>query len=390
VDWFPAAVGVTDLTSACCINRCTIHNLRRLSQQELSIGPARYRPVVPTWIVLLGCLLATATAAAQPVGYRIVGDVRVGDRPSITITAARDLGDLAIDLTGDRGQRVVSRRAALARGQTWKVPIGDGAAGRVTYKGTLTAQAADLPAWTVELAFDTLVRAPIKIGYDAAHLDLAKRTLQFTLSRKAGTASITALGEDGAVLGAGRASYAGDPPGTWLSIQWTQPEHARVLMLKLDAVAADGLAASVELVPWSVEVAHEDVGFPTDSAVIEPAEATKLDASLAKIREIVGRTEKVVKLKLYVAGHTDTVGPAAKNRGLSLARARAIAGYFRARGLALPIAVAGFGEEVLRVATPDNTDERANRRADYVIGPVSGQPPFTGPYLRARAAWAPL
>jgi outer membrane protein OmpA-like peptidoglycan-associated protein len=137
-------------------------------------------------------------------------------------------------------------------------------------------------------------------------------------------------------------------------------------------------------------VAHEDVNFRTDSAAIDPDETRKLDASLAQIDEIVKRAGRFMKLKLYIAGHTDTVGPPDKNRKLSLARAVAIGGYLRGKGLAIPIVVAGFGEDVPKVKTPDNTDERANRRADYVLGPAAGAPPFKGPYLKARAGWKPI
>ena len=162
------------------------------------------------------------------------------------------------------------------------------------------------------------------------------------------------------------------------------------MMLKLRVVAANGDATRVELIPWSVEVEHEDVNFATDSAVIEPSERAKLDASLAAIDAIVRRSGKFLKPKLFVAGHTDTVGNGASNRKLSLARARAIASYFRGKGLAVPIGYAGYGEEVLRVKTPDATDEPRNRRADYVIGPAAGAPPFKGPYLKVKAGWQAL
>jgi outer membrane protein OmpA-like peptidoglycan-associated protein len=116
----------------------------------------------------------------------------------------------------------------------------------------------------------------------------------------------------------------------------------------------------------------------------------KLDSSLAAIDGVVQRSEKFMKMRLYIAGHTDTVGPSAKNRKLSLDRALAIASYFRKKGLKIPIAFAGFGEEVLKVKTPDNTDERANRRVDYVIGPADGAPPFKGPYLKVKTDWKQL
>ena len=239
-------------------------------------------------------------------------------------------------------------------------------------------------------AFAQPVRAPFHVSYDAEHLDLDHHVLQFRMSRPAGSAELAVIGEDGGDIGHGAATYHGEPADTWLSLAWDQPGGGRVLMLKLRVVAADGKVTHVELTPWSVTIDHEDVNFATNSAAIEAGEDAKLDVSLAKIAEVVQRSEKFVKMRLYVAGHTDTVGPAGRNLALSLDRARAIAAYFRRKGLTLPIAFAGFGEQVLKVKTPDETDERRNRRADYVIAPQSSPPPFAGPYLKARATWKQL
>jgi outer membrane protein OmpA-like peptidoglycan-associated protein len=242
----------------------------------------------------------------------------------------------------------------------------------------------------VLLVSGTAQAGKLHVGYDIDHLDLDRHVLEFTLTRPAASAELVVIGEDGAELATASATYRNEPPGTWLRIAWVPRSSTRAMVLRLRAVAADGQAVRVELVPWSVAVDHEDVNFATDSAVIEPGEEAKLDASLARIREVVGRSRRFLKMKLYVAGHTDTVGPRVRNRRLSSDRARAIATYFRRKGLELPIAVAGFGEDVLKVETPDSTDERANRRADYVIGPASGPPPFRGAYRKARASWQSL
>jgi outer membrane protein OmpA-like peptidoglycan-associated protein len=233
-------------------------------------------------------------------------------------------------------------------------------------------------------------KPPLHLGYDADHLDLDHHVLQFKPSRPVVSATIHAIGDDGGELGSGSASYDHAPDGGWWSIGWSQPEAARVLKLELRAVASDGVATNLELVPWSVTVDHEDVNFQTNSAVLDPDERAKLDASVAKIAEVVKRTGPYLKMQLYIAGHTDTVGSAAANRKLSLDRATAIGRYFQSQKLGLPIVVAGFGEDVLKVQTPDNTDERANRRADYVLGPAGGVPPFKGAYLKAHAGWHAL
>ena len=238
-------------------------------------------------------------------------------------------------------------------------------------------------AWATAAA----AQPPLKLTYDADHLDLDKHVLQFKPSRQVASATLVVIGETGDELAKGAATYGKESANAWSAITWDSPADTRVMTLKLRVVAADGAATNLELIPWSVAIDHEDVSFSTDSATIEPGERAKLDASLAKIEEIRKRSERFMKLALYVAGHTDTVGASAKNRKLSLARALAIATYFRSKGLTLPIAAAGYGEDVLKVKTPDATDERANRRADYVLGPAKGAPPFKGPYARARAAW---
>ena len=334
-------------------------------------------------------LLVARTAAADPLSFEVSADVPVGKKPLLRITASEPASDVRCDLERDDGKRFALRPGRLGKGQSVVLPVGDGAAGKAGYKGTLSATVAG-KRWAEEITFETRVRAPLEVGYDAEHLDLDKHVLQFKPSRGVVEASLRVLGEGGNELGNGSASYDGKAAGTWLAISWTQPAGAKVLKLELRVAASDGLATNVELVPWSVAIEHEDVNFRTDSADIDPSEREKLDASLAKIQDVIGKNERFVKLKLYVAGHTDTVGPSAKNRTLSLARARAIATYFRAHGLAIAIVVAGFGEDVLKVQTPDETDERANRRADYVLGPAAGAPPFGGPYRRARATWQPI
>lgn len=347
-------------------------------------------PAVALVVALVG-LVTAGSAVAQPISYELHGDVRVGQKPVLEIRAVQPVTDLRLELDREDGKHFAVQHRALAKNQAVMLPIGDGAAGKTVFKGTLSAKVAGEPErWSGDLTLETLVRAPIKVSYDAGHLDLDNHVLQFKLSRPAGSAALTVIGEDGKDLGTGTATYQKEPADTWLAIKWTQPADTRVMTMKLHVVAADGLTTDLELVPWSVAVDHQDVNFAVNSAVIEPGEEAKLDAGLAKIAEIVKRSERFLKMRLYIAGHTDTVGTSAKNRTLSLGRARAIAAYFRHKGLALPIAFAGYGEDVPKVKTADETDERANRRVDYVLGPAAAPPPFQGPYLKARADWKQL
>ena len=231
----------------------------------------------------------------------------------------------------------------------------------------------------------------LKVTYDADHLDLDAKKLEIKASLPPTSLDLEVIAEDGTTIATTSVVPAKAPSrDEWIPITWTTKSTARVMMLKLRVATDGGIATNVELIPWSVAVDHDDVTFATDSAVITEAEGAKLDASLAKIADAQKAAEKFMKLRLYIAGHTDTVGPNAKNLKLSLDRARAIATYFRKHGVSLPIAFAGFGEEVPRTKTADNTDEPTNRRADYILGPAAGAPPFKGAYLKVKASWAQL
>ena len=226
-----------------------------------------YHPgVLRTWVIASLLLIARAVAA-EPMTFNLAGDVQTGKKPQLSIAASEPVTDIRIEIDRDDGKHFALRHAGLTKGQTVTLAIGDGAAGKASYKGTLSAQVAGGKRWTEELIFDTVVRGgPLKVTYDAEHLDLDKRVLQFKLSRTAATAELVVVGEDGKELGKGSATYKNESTDGWLSITWTQPASTNVMVMKLRVVADDGQATNVELIPWSVDVAHEDVNFSTDSA----------------------------------------------------------------------------------------------------------------------------
>lgn len=348
------------------------------------------RPSTFTLATLVTIVCAARLASAEPVTFALQGQVGSGQKPQLMVTASEKVTDLRLDLVRSDGKKFSGKHPALEKDDTVSLPIGDGASGKASYKGTLSMALSTGKRWTEQLTFDTLVGGgSLKVQYDAEHLDLDKHVLQFKPTRAVASATLIVIGDDGKQIGTGSATYKTGSTD-WQSITWTQPANTRVMIMKLRVVTPDGAATNVELIPWSVTVDHEDVNFSTDSAKINATETVKLDASVAAINGIIQRSEKYIKMRLYIAGHTDTVGSNAKNRKLSLDRALAIATYFRKAGLKIPIAFAGFGEEILKVKTRDNTDEEANRRVDYVLGPAAAAPPFKGPYLKVKAAWKQL
>lgn len=218
---------------------------------------------------------------------------------------------------------------------------------------------------------------PLEVRLDPKDVDLERGQLVVRASRPAARATLKVIGVSGAVLEEVAQSFDGAPAGAPLRVRWTPRGQGEA---GADA-AADGVARlelfvydthdyykGVALTPWSVEIPHADVVFATDSAEIRASEREKLLASLARIREELGRAGHLGTITLFIVAHTDTVGSSAYNSELSTRRARAIAAWFRAQGLKIPIAYDGVGESALKVKTADGVDEARNRRADYMLG----------------------
>ena len=186
------------------------------------------------------------------------------------------------------------------------------------------------------------------------------------------------MGPGGLVIGHGRNDAGPFAAGQQVPLSWTDSGD-EVIQLRVVGTDVDGFWGQVDLSPWAYEVPHEDVVFASGLSEIRPDEVPKLQAALTEVEAIVAKYGSVAQINLYVAGYTDTVGPADSNVTLSRARAQAIAQWFKAAGFAHPIYFQGFGEQGLAVSTPDNTDEPANRRAAYIVAaetpPVSGAIP---------------
>lgn len=338
-------------------------------------------------VVLFVVLLATVgDVRAQSLDFKLTNRLVAGQRPAITVKAGADVASVELDVVRNADHtQFTARNGAIRAGQSATLVFGDAKGGTSTWTGKLLAKWKSGKQESFDLTFDTQTIGDLKITYDKSHLDLAGKRVEIQLSRPAGHAELVVIGEDGNELGRGEAKWKGEPAGRWLPIEWTQ-RPGNVLRLELKVTSADDLTTLVKLVPWSVQVPHDEVTFESGKSEIRATEIPKLDASYQKIVDAIGtarRADPKLTVRLYVAGHTDRVGTPADNRKLSLDRARAIANWFRERGLPLPVAYAGFGEEAPLVDTPDEKDEPRNRRVDYIVGV---EEPLVS--KKARATWA--
>jgi outer membrane protein OmpA-like peptidoglycan-associated protein len=211
------------------------------------------------------------------------------------------------------------------------------------------------------------IKSPkLELTVDRAKVDLEAHKLEVKLTRAACKVVFKVVGESGKTLAEDAQAFNGAPAGTTLAVSWSPSGAEPVMRIEVWGHDTDGNFTGVAISPWSVALAHEEVNFETDSDVIRPSEAPKLEASLGEINKILGKVQDK-KPSLFIKGHTDTVGPPEHNLELSRRRARSIATWLRAHGLKIAIAYEGFGEHTPLVKTPDETAEPRNRRIDYFL-----------------------
>jgi len=209
-------------------------------------------------------------------------------------------------------------------------------------------------------------RVPLDLVIDKSKVDLAEHHLEVRASRDLERVTIKVVGDSGAVLADDSRDLAPQPAGKPLVVGWSPSSDEPVARIEVFVYDVDGYYKGIAITPWTVFVPHEDVAFQFDSARIEESERPKLEASFTRVTQALA-THPQLRVALFVAGHTDTVGEAGYNLRLSRQRAQAIARWFRQRGLKIPIAYEGFGESALLVKTADEVDEPRNRRVDYIL-----------------------
>jgi outer membrane protein OmpA-like peptidoglycan-associated protein len=207
----------------------------------------------------------------------------------------------------------------------------------------------------------------LDVVIDKAKVDIEEHRLEVKMNHVASKVTIKVYDDSGAVLAEEEHDFAGKAAGTPLIVTWSPSSDATVGRIEVFGYDDDGAYKGIAITPWAISIPHEEVNFRRDSAEIDDSEKPKLEASFAKVTDAIASHRDLGRISLYIAGHTDSVGAPAYNLQLSRARAQAIAGWFKKRGLKVPIAFEGFGESALLIKTADEVDEPRNRRVDYIL-----------------------
>lgn len=330
------------------------------------------------WLLVgVAAVLVAQNAFARPgFSYKVKSGVVKGEEtPKIILEATGDVQEATVTLERGDGKTIQKNIGSLSTGEKVRIPI-DQPEGTHSYDVSIEGKGPE--GGTIDTSFQTRIKVfgelKIKVEKNRAKVANGKLTLQG--SRPIERVKIAVQNDAGKV--AHRETIQVGGKSGKFTIEWPKVED--VAAVKLRAYDVHGYWRGVKIEPFWVKIPHKEVRFKFGTAKWNDEQVPKLKESLKRIREAMDKHgDKGLKMQLYVAGYTDTVGSKASNRKLSRKRARAIGRWFRNQGLDVPIFYQGFGEDVLAVDTPDDTKKKANRRAVYILGnarpPTSDQIP---------------
>jgi outer membrane protein OmpA-like peptidoglycan-associated protein len=334
--------------------------------------------MTPRTLVALAVLLVSSLASADAVDLSLMNRALIGQGlPRLDLQINDEIAGFEVKLTRSDGKKLEFKGGGRP-GTTRSIELAQ-PEGRFHYTGELTVLFKNGDTGSMPLEFDAELYGALKMTLEKKDVDLANRKVVFRLSRPAKKAEVTVQMDTGDYAFDSVIPFAGEPGGTPLEVSWPAAQ-GRVLKIAIKAFDDANFFTGVEIFPWQIDIPHEEVNFASGKWDITADEAKKLEHSYKQLAEAVAKYGRLARIRLYVAGHTDTVGSLESNRSLSLNRARAIGAWFRKRGLRIPVHYEGFGEQALLVGTGDEVDESRNRRAEYIIAvedPVLKSAPFT-------------
>ena len=163
----------------------------------------------------------------------------------------------------------------------------------------------------------------------------------------------------GVLVGAIGGALAGGAVGAYMDSQKKDLEKSLSQEIKLRQARVDQLPNHVVRVTMT-----GDTGFNTNSTDIKPG----FHSTLNKIADVVVRYGKT---SLTVAGHTDDVGSAQFNQGLSERRAHSVAQYLESHKVnPVRLAIVGKGEAMPISSNATESGRAENRRVEIYVEPV--------------------
>lgn len=341
---------------------------------------AQARAAIAALVASLALFAPLAATADDAIRVELIPRALQGaGQPQLVVHVQANLRRVDVDLVravDGKPVRCALKQPAPGKGHPCALTLT--APGSSRFTGKIVVEESSGQRGELPIDVEAALLEPIALTVAPEDVDLAGKRLVVRANRPLAAVEVTLTADDGAPLGTREVDAGG---ATRVEVPLDPERASTILRIGLRGRDADNFFGGLELFPWRVDIPHEEVLFASGSDVIDAAEQPKVDASYQRIAEAVKRFGKLAPIKLFVAGHTDTVGDPASNRALSERRARAIARAFRKKGLKIPVLSAGFGEDVPMVETPDETDEPRNRRAEYIVA-------VDAPSIRGRSPWA--
>lgn len=334
-------------------------------------------------VFLLAAALASSVAQAGVLEVSVEGSVAAGSgMPKVFVKPDAPLKGLVLELKRSDGKAVHEKKAASPAHEevSFELPQPEG---EFHYEGRVTGTFTDGSTYENPLVFDTAVWDTLRVSFPPEPVDHPPTRVTFMVNRVNARVLLRALNDAGEEVAKIEHELKDAKPGEPITLTWKRKAEAKgdVAEISLNASDSAGFGCDAAVYAWQARLPHEEVLFDTAKHDIRKDQEPKLQAVLPVLMREIEKRKRFPRVQYWIVGHTDTVDDRAYNQALSERRAREISRWFRKHGVTVPVWYAGFGESMLAIATPDETPEQRNRRADYIL---AADPPGAANWIKVE------
>lgn len=327
--------------------------------------PTTFPRIISALFALVTLTLYAVNIQAAQFEYKLHNSLQTDSgTPRLVIRTTEAMKQVQVTLERADGHAQRAKLGNMKAGETKEVEIRQ-PKGKHSYVARIEAKTSANDAVNEALTFEVTWVDPIEISINPLQVRIGEGLLPFQSNRPLEKVELEIFDANNQKLADHTQQFQGNEGN--LTLNWRALDD--VATIRMTAHDVDGFWTALVLEPFWVEIPHQEIVFHFGKATWDDAETPKLQDTLNSVRKAIAEhASKGLQMQLYIAGYTDTVGPAESNLRLSASRAQAIGRWFRAQGLDIPVYYQGFGEKVLAIPTPDETPEPRNRRALYILG----------------------
>ena len=213
-----------------------------------------------------------------------------GEQPAVTLSFNERYGPVVVKVESEGDGRISKNWSwkSVAVGKdyriTWEQPPGE-----MEYLLTVEMEGRNREVFSEEVYLYVASAEPLQVSIPPEGVNLLERSFDLVVNHPPSRVELVVVDDNRQVIGKSTFRVEKTDSESPVRVPWTQEKEGNVFRIEAKAYDDFGYWAGAEIIPWSLQIPHEDVVFPSGSHQLLAEEMPKLEAPWRAIRQAVAQ-----------------------------------------------------------------------------------------------------